>query len=165
MPLDATVGSVTANSYVTIQEADDYFALRAYADWWDTLVSKDKFLVTASQQLDWFLSWKGSKTYSDQAMGWPRTGVIIAENEFPDNIIPVEVKKAVYELALSSKEIDRSGDQELDGLSEVRAGSLMIKTDTTLYANKFEPVPDKVKKVVKGFIVNSGIGIVHLIRA
>lgn len=166
MPLDATVGSSTANSYVTVAEADLYFDNRAHASDWHEVSDKDKLLMTASQQIDWYLKFKGDKADYSQSMKWPRIGILYPdETEYPDDIIPPEVKVAVYEMALSSIGGDRSSDQDLDGLAEVRASTLMIRTDSGVRTKQFSPIPNKIKTLLSSFILNEGMGVVRLSRA
>jgi len=50
---------------------------------------------------------QGSKTYSDpaQALQWPRSGVLIDCTSFPDDEIPVELKKAQAQLVVEQMEM------------------------------------------------------------
>jgi len=168
MALDATVGGVSANSYVTLSEAEAYFKDRAHVAVWNALAydARANFLITASRMLDWYSTWKGDKVSYTQSMDWPRTEVLYPDGtDYPSNIIPSEVKVAVFELALSSVETDRSADQDLDGLAEIRAGSLTLKTDSSLRGRKPNPIPDKVKNIISAFVSSAGIGVVRLMRA
>lgn len=168
MPINATVGSDIANCYVTLSEAIIYFSDRAHADDWESLddTMKSKLLITSSYQLDWYMPWKGTKTYETQSMGWPRTDVVGKDGtEYDSTTIPAVVKRAVYELALVSIEKDRMADQDLDGISEVQAGPLRLKTDTTVYAKKFAAVPDNIKKLLSDVTVANTIGVIRLMRA
>ena len=80
-------------------------------------------------------------------------------------MIPADVKIAVYEMALSSMTSDRTADGSLDGISEVRAGSLQIKTDDGMYNTKPDTIPDKIWKILAGLTTKSGIGVIRLVRA
>jgi hypothetical protein len=167
MALDATAGGATSNSYVTVLEADAYFDNRAHSDdWKDLITEKEGLLISASQQLDWYLNWNGVRFTAEQSMGWPRTGVTDDRGEIvPDTIIPQVVKIAVFELALSNIESDRTADGDLEGIKEARAGSLLIKTDVGVYNSPPSTIPEKVKLILKGYISNNSIGVVRLIRA
>lgn len=168
MTIDATVGGVSSNSYVTVEEAEAYFENRAHASEWTALMypNKEKALVTASSTLDWYVQWKGSRTTEAQSMEWPRSGVL---NEFgsyfSESVIPNKVKIAVFEMALSSLDTDRTADGDLAGLSEVRAGSLQIKTDDGIYNTLPDTIPEKIWKILRGLTNRGGIRSVWLYRA
>jgi hypothetical protein len=167
MSLDATVGSPNANSYITINEATNYFADRAFASNWDDFDNQSALLITASKQLDWYVTWKGTKFTSEQAMDWPRNGVVDElGSPIPTDIIPKVVKEAVAELALSSLDGDRTADNDLAGLAMVQASTLKVQTDgggSTSTAR--DTIPDKIWKMLSGLTTRSGIGVVRLMRA
>lgn len=166
MALDATIGGVTANSYVTVEEADDYFLDRSNATAWDASTQKDQLLITASRLLDWQLQFKGNKTSELQAMQFPRTGVELPSGySVPSDTIPTEVKFAVFELALASMETDRAADNPLAGLNEVKAGPLTIKTASQNDNPRTPVVPDFIRSMLSGYIATAGIGVYRLIRA
>ena len=48
MPLDATIGGVNSNSYVTASEASSYFNERTHSVTWETVADVDAALITAS---------------------------------------------------------------------------------------------------------------------
>ncbi len=167
MALDATVGGLTANSYVTVSEADGYFNHRFHAvDIWEDMEDKTSILITASLMLDWFAKWKGNKVNSEQARDWPRANVIRPDGSaVASTIIPDDVKVAVYELALSSITSDRVAENPLAGLSHVQAGPLTIKKGTGFDPTKKESIPEHVWKIISDIIVRSGIGVIRLERA
>ena len=168
MALDATPGSDVANSYVTVAEANAYFSDRAHASDWEDNDEQASALITASSMLDWYIKWKGSKTTSTQSMDWPRTGVVLADGSaVADDSIPREVKVAVYELTLSSLEEDRTADSSMAGLDQVKAGSLMVKSETKGYPDTApDTIPEKVKMILSDLTsTGSGISVVRLMRA
>lgn len=167
MALNATVGSTTANSYVTLEEANTYFADRVHADKWDAFVDKEALLITSSQMLDWYFKWKGVKVNDAQSMKWPRMGAIRRDGSvIDDTIIPPEVKVAVYELALSSIEADRTDDFSLFGLEQVKAGSLMVKASGSQKTSTAkEAIPEKVSKILSDLYVKGSFNVVRLMRA
>ncbi len=166
MALNATVGAADANSYVTVAEANAYFANRAHAEAWEDLDQQPQALMTASQALDWHVTWKGDRVTGTQSMDWARVGVYDKVGVlYPSNVIPPDVKTATYEMALASIEADRMADSDLAGLSEVRAASLLIKTDDGLYNTKPDTIPDHIWKILDGLTTRSGAGVVRLVRA
>lgn len=164
--LDATVGGINANSYVTLAEASAYFSDRAHAAAWEAELNQESILITATSVIDWYITWKGTRADSIQALDWPRSGVYNKLGVLYDTtVIPKDVKTAVFEYALSSLGKDRTSDDALAGIAEVRAGSLMLKTDDGLYDSTPKIIPDKIWKILRGLYSRSGIGVVRLIRA
>jgi hypothetical protein len=171
MAIIATIGSADANSYVTLAEATAYFLNRLHSDdwvdWEDSADDPGTALVTASSMLDWYMKWKGTKTTSTQSMQWPRTGAERPDGtEIDSNIIPSELKVAVFELALISLEEDRTLDNPLAGLNQIKAGSLMIKAealDST--STKRDVIPEKVKMILSDILSQGGsMAVVRLMR-
>ena len=165
--LDATVGAATTTSYVSVLEADQYFADRLHSTAWDTSTEQEAALVTASQQLDWYVIWLGTRVDNTQAMGWPRTDVLSKfGTAYSATDIPKEVKQAVYELALSSLALDRTADSDLAGLSMVQAGPLTIKTDgKDQNSDAVQPIPPKIWSIISHLSESGGLGTVRLSRA
>lgn len=167
MSLVATVGDASANSYVTEAEAEIYMSDRVHAEDWEEFEDKAKLLITSSSIIDWYIPWKGLVATAIQSMQWPRTGVYDKfGNEFATTVIPTEVKIAVFEMALSSLEADRTADGDLNGLSEVRASTLLLKTDTPTkgYSTASEVIPAKIWKILS-ILTSKQFGSVRLIRA
>lgn len=164
--LDATVGGLNANSYVTLNEAVAYFSSRAHSDAWEAEENKENVLITATAIIDWYVTWKGTRVNNTQALDWPRIGVYDKTGVLYDSaVIPKDVKTAVFEYALSSLGKDRTSDDALAGITEVRAGSLMLKTDDGLYDSTPKIIPDKIWKILNGLFTRGNIGVVRLIRA
>ena len=92
------------NSYVTVAEADAYFADRLSNDVWSVLSPEKKAqsLVAATEYIDG-LRWKGSAVDSQQALAFPRVGSYYdaklgAYQEM--NPTPSRVITSVYETAM-----------------------------------------------------------------
>lgn len=98
MPL--TVGE---NSYISVADASEYFALAVHGAAWvsaDTSV-REAALVSATRMLD-RQRWSGSKASPSQALQWPRSGLTDRDgNTLSDATVPQEVVDATCELALS----------------------------------------------------------------
>jgi len=167
MALIATIGATDANSYVLQSEASAYFLDRAHASAWEDFEQKDQILITSSQMLDWYIKWKGFRASTTQNMLWPRVNVIRRDGStIADDVIPNEVKVAVYELALSSLEEDRTIDDPLSGIDQLRAGSLMIKAGMPGFdSTAKDTIPEKVYKVLSDLYTLGGGSVVRLLRA
>lgn len=169
MTLISTLGSVDANSYVTQDEADNYFEDRMYSSSWEALEdeNKEKFLITSSRMLDWYIKWKGNKTDSTQSMQWPRSNVIRPDGtEIDADSLPPEIKIATYEQALLCIASDRLLDDPLAGIGELKVSSLMIKAgpEKPNQTNK-KPVPSHIYQILSDLYVQGTGCIVRLLRA
>jgi hypothetical protein len=129
---DSTVGGVTANSYISIDQADDYHALRLHNAEWAaaSLADRQNALVMATRYLDPF-KWLGTKAASTQALRWPRSGVYdLDSNLYADDAIPAPLVDATAELAWEFLKKDRLVDSDSDGLKMVKAGPVEVEFDS-----------------------------------
>lgn len=110
----ATVGSASANSYVTLADANTELEARLNATLWDaaTTDTKNRALVEAQRTLQ-TLEWKGSRVDATQVLAWPRQYVenpdapfdATASRPFDETlyyaatIIPDRVRQAQVEIA------------------------------------------------------------------
>ncbi len=164
--LDATVGAATSTSYCSVAEADQYFADRLYATAWDTSTVQEAALVTATRQLDYSVTWHGTRVDNTQALDWPRTGVNSPYGTaYVETDIPIEVKHAVFELALYSLAADHQAPSDLAGLSMVQAGPLTIKADSKdQNSDTAKPIPKQVWQLLTN-LCTRGSGVTRLSRA
>lgn len=117
----ATVGSATANSFVTEAEADTYLEARSNVGAWDDDSDAGRIiaLIEATRELN-YLPWMGSRTDSTQILSWPRENVVDPDSPLADpiadypyytkTVIPQRVKDAQVELAL---EFLRAGSTDI----------------------------------------------------
>jgi hypothetical protein len=150
--IDATVGSASANSYLTLSDAQDIVDGMVEDDdsvAWESASDdqKNRALYTATQRLDRerFL---GARATDTQALQWPRTGVRkpdtyvntyatgfpfrISDDYFTDTEIPDQIKRAQVVLAIylnSNK--DGIGLSGLEDYKSVSIGSLSVTPDKT----------------------------------
>ena len=96
----ATVGSASANSYLTVAAADDLANLYLGTLSWVTATTdnKGRALIMATRYLDQ-LSWIGSRASTTQALAWPRSEAECGEWTFTDAEIPQPIKQATFDLA------------------------------------------------------------------
>jgi hypothetical protein len=167
MALDASIGTDTANSYVDLDYATDYFFDRVHASSWSSFSSQEQVLITSSNVIDWYMNWKGYKTDSNQSMDWPRTDVVLRDGTVLNNdIIPENIKVSVCELALSFFSGDKLADNPLYGLDQVKLGTMMVKSSSDIVLKSSKVViPDHVNKILADLCVRSSINVVRLVRA
>ena len=148
--IDATAGGASANSYITLTEANTFVeAMISSTDVskWTTGTddTRNRALAAAAQRLDRerFL---GAKATDTQSMQWPRTGVRkpdtyvntyatgfpfrISEDYFTDTEIPDQIKRAQIELAVYLKNnVDGIGLGGLEDFKNVQVGSISVTPD------------------------------------
>jgi len=167
MALDATLGASDANSYVTITEANAYFIDRMHSSSWEDVDNPSALLISASQMLDWYIKWKGTKTTTTQFMQWPRTGALRPDGtEIDDDVLPSEVKTATFELAFANITDDRTLEDPLAGIGQLKAGSLMIKAGAEKpNQTNAEVIPTHIRRILSDLYSQGGASVVWLERA
>lgn len=93
-------GSIVANanSYVTVQELTDFAADRGV----DTFTGDESELLIQAMDYLENQDYKGLKKTQDQPLQWPRVNVVIDSFYFPSDEIPVELKYAQMQIAMST---------------------------------------------------------------
>ena len=164
--IDATAGGASANSYITLAEADAYVEAMIgstdvvkWSDLNDDL--RNRALTAATQRLDRerFL---GAKATDTQALQWPRTGVRkpdtyvntyatgfpfrISEDYFTDTEIPAQIKHAQIELAVYLKNNpDGIGLSGLEDYKNVQVGPINVTPDKSgaVGADRIPPIIER----------------------
>lgn len=145
--MNTEIGGATADSYVSVASAAEYFNGRENADkWWDmegtnnltATARKEGLLKQATREIDNHVRFTGSKYYignlgSDeyQALEFPRESNI---DDNDDLYIPDEVKYATYEQALWI--MDR-GHVKTNPITGFEYESNLIGRDTYNYIKKW----------------------------
>lgn len=118
MALVTTPGASDADSYVSVSDADAYFASRAETTWTGTDDVKEAALRKATSYLDnaYRDRWIGVRTEQLQVLAWPRCSAIPIRTsisitmalidsdgfEIDPESIPLQVQRATMEAALLS---------------------------------------------------------------
>jgi hypothetical protein len=127
LTLDATVGGEEANSYVTLAEAEVYFASRVDAEWPADADAQARALLTAAVQLE-RVTFRGYLTSTAQALSWPRSGLRDrGGRHIPSDAIPAAVKRAQMEEALALAAGGALDDLGLDAFETAQVGPLSVK--------------------------------------
>ena len=128
----ATVGASNANSYLTVVEGDTYHSTHLYASDWTgaTTTVKETALIMATRLIDAWYEWAEWATTETQALRWPRTGILAANQlEYvAEDEIPTELKWATAEFARQLIAEDRTTDNEIDsmGIRSLSAGPVSL---------------------------------------
>ena len=174
--IDATVGGASANSYLTLADAqalidgmvenDDVTAWASA-----TTDQKNRALYTATQRIDRerFL---GARATDTQALQWPRTGVRkpdtyintysvgfpfrITTDYFTDTEIPDQIKQAQVVLAVYlNNNKDGMGLSGLEDYKRVQIGSLNVETaGASAIATGADRVPPIYERYLTGLRIS-----------
>ena len=115
-------GLDNATSYVSVANADDYFAVDLNAAGWTALTTEQKELQLgwATRFLDQKTTWKGSPATTVQALRWPRTGTYDRDGvAIGGSVVPDEVAAATCELARWLLTNNPSAGQDVEYLRRV----------------------------------------------
>ncbi len=152
--LDASVGTSTANSYLTRDEATQILTVNRLwgATWADsTDEKKDAALIWATSLIDTAFDFYGYIRHLDQSLRWPRTGVIDRDERSVDyDTIPKQVKEATAELALVLLKRDRTVEPAAlgKGVKSVTVGPLSITVDSE---QVIDLIPESVRMKLYAF--------------
>ena len=136
--INATLQSETANSFVTLAEANTYFETVPDSTNWDNKTDdqKNRALISATGWID-TLVFYGDRCDADQALKWPRSNYHVDRVELTCSAIPNEIKKATYLLAfeLANDTSSITGTTGDTGLYEsVKLGEMEVKYNTSSQA-------------------------------
>ena len=163
---DADTGSSTANSYISVADADDYFAAHLESSFWAIPAAKKQAaLVQATNRID-REKFGGQLTHRNiQRLQFPRSYVLSRDSmmvnpDFNDayntyyfrnpDIIPEEVKQATCEMALYYlKQISGEftvDDNDLETLNNYKVGPLDLAIKDGIKADR---LPTRVAQLLK----------------
>jgi hypothetical protein len=173
--INATVGSASANSYLTLaaaQEIIDGFVQDADVTAWASATTdqKNRALFTATQRLDRerFL---GARATDTQALQWPRTGVRkpdtyintyavgfpfrITTDYYTDTEIPQQVQYAQVVLATYlNNNPDGIGLSGLEDYKNVKIGSIDVTPNLGYGAVGVDKVPPIMERYLTGLRIS-----------
>jgi len=125
LTIDATAGGASANSFITLAEAETYMEGRGNKTLWTAAADSDKniALVEAMRELD-VLVYSGYRTTDTQALSWPRQWAVDPDNPvqawFDTDEIPTRLKNAQAELAFQFIKADTTDVAALDSKAGVK---------------------------------------------
>lgn len=122
-------GLANANSYVSVADADAYFADRGIAAWTGSNTVKEQALIRATDFIETVYGrrFRGSVATESQALSFPR---YITDYDQ----MPIELKRSTYEYALRALSAALLPDPKTDasGLPVVRKTTIVGPIETTL---------------------------------
>lgn len=125
--LDATLGGSAANSYLSLDEADDLMELSLQSDAWENLQEdnedlsgmKAKLLAAGTKRIDQYSTW-GEPAIVGQRLAFP--SLLFCDKTTP--LIPDEVKRALIAFVEFMLEDELVGLKKLQG-EGVRSASIL----------------------------------------
>lgn len=166
MAFDATIAGEDSNSYITLEEANEYASERGHANW-DDLDDEDKIaaLVNAAEFLDnqYGKRLAGRKATASQYLQFPRlgiAGITDKKDEFGEYIliIPKKVKYAQMELALAYLEKNGSFYSGIEdrGLKSFTnsVGPLMEQKQYFSGASGYETYTSRVNNMLSDYLMD-----------
>ena len=120
---------VDTNSYISLEDANTYFADRLNSTTWDeaTDTDKSKALIQATQIIDQkdFLGYKSVRT---QSLKFPRIGLIYDGVDVDGSTVPKRVKDAVCELAIWCLSEDYTEPDDMANYSSIKIAVIEVQT-------------------------------------
>ena len=99
MIVEDGTGLTDANSYASVEFADDYFSARGVSEWADLETEvKEQSLIKATDYIDSIFQWYGKKEFEHQALRFPRVSIRDYEGAEIKGI-PLCLKQAVCDAA------------------------------------------------------------------
>lgn len=165
MAVVATIGSESANSYVSNAEADSWFATTLAATQWAALTSgqKDAILVRATRDLECLNYW-GQRCTLNQALKFPRMfSCKWVSTAIPPEIKTAQLEQAAWILRNLSQSADGSGIDQRQQLQD--AGVIQFQVgdmSETFKSNRtYDGLSAEARRVLYGARAVSRTGIVH----
>ena len=150
MSIDATPNGANSDSFMTVAEADSYWATNLYATTWDagTTANKEKALTMATRILDEKVAWSGTRATSAQALGWGRTDVYWDGITVESTTVPIQIKNATAQFAGDLLVSNLTANSEGKGLNSLRVGEITLDFDKTDTAGV---MPEIVQEMLRGW--------------
>lgn len=165
--IDATVGGASANSFVTLVEAQAYMDARLNGATWTAASTDDqnRALVEATRELS-NATWKSTRASTTQALSWPRWFVVNPDVPwagtvfYDSSVIPQRVKDATCELAfqfLKAGSTDLAAQDTLQNITEKTVGPLTTRYNDPLNRAKGLARFPRVMDLIRPLLVSSGL--------
>jgi len=114
-------GLSTAECYISVADATTYFSNRGITTW--AAIASDALREAALRKSTDYMTatyrdrWEGVRYTEDQALDWPRSGVVRDSWAVGYDEVPVEVERACAELALKAVSAELNPDLKQNRLS------------------------------------------------
>ena len=162
--LDATVGGVSSNSYVTVARSNALAETLPHMGEWLTSaeINKSQLLLHATRLIDRHFLPNGAKVDDTQALWWPQSGLSYASTSvtIPENIIPEFVELATVEWAWALHE-DPFPSGDISGGLRI-LGTPSYRMEFT--GSKQKRVPEVVSDLLSPYVRQQPRSFTRLVR-
>jgi len=141
--------SATANSYVTVANYDAYLNVRYVGR---TDISDTQVEAYIFRAMDYFesLVFIGLKATEDQALQWPRSGIVIDGFGKNSNEIPSEVLTSIYELAYGFEQGFGINDPIAKSATKEKVGDIEVQYKSSSSDRTLLPAASQaIRKIIK----------------
>jgi hypothetical protein len=164
MAFDSTTSGQSANSYISVAEADEILSQRVgVGTVWSDLSPEEKqaALITATRRLEQE-EYEGSKTTYAQALQFPRYEVYDRDQiVYASDAIPQPLNLACAELALLLiRDPELLDDTGLEQFNSLTVDKLSLSKDDSFHAGQ---LPANVRRTINHLLCGNGINF-ELIR-
>ncbi len=135
-----------AESYASVEDADDYLANRGYTNWADLDEPEKEQCLRRATEYMVIYPWKGERTSATQTLDWPRTGASAFGNDLATDVVPSVVGNACILLAFRAASGELLPDPELD--STGRLPTKLVK--------KVGPIDKETSYATRGTVSTPG---------
>ena len=157
-------GLATAESYISVADASTYFTARGNTTW-DAIATDALREAYLRQATEYMIStyrrrWQGVRLDEDQALDWPRDGVVVDSWEVDNDSVPTIIERACAELALKASSAELQPDLTQGVLSE-QVGVIKVEYDrNSPQATRFKAI----EAMLAPFLKSGGGASVGLVR-
>uniref|UniRef100_A0A6M3LK78 Putative structural protein n=1 Tax=viral metagenome TaxID=1070528 RepID=A0A6M3LK78_9ZZZZ len=158
-------GLATAESYISVADASTYFTARGNTTW-DAIATDALREAYLRQATEYMIStyrrrWQGVRLDEDQALDWPRDGVVVDSWEVDNDSVPTIIERACAELALKASSAELQPDLTQGVLSE-QVGVIKVEYDrNSPQATRFKAI----EAMLAPFLKSGGGASMGLIRS
>lgn len=158
-------GLSTAETYISVADAVTYFDARGNTDW-DAIASDALREAALRKATDYMVStyrrrWQGVRLDEDQALDWPRVGVVVDSWSVDSDEVPTEVARACAELALRASSADLQADLT-QGVIQEGVGPLSVTYDkSSPQAKRFKAVDAMLAPFLSGVGGGASMGLIR----
>lgn len=151
-----------SNSYVDPAGAyfTTYLAGHLYGSGLSTATdaNKEAAVRMATTVLDYSVTWHGYRNTAEQALEWPRTGVVVDTRLIAADTIPGAIQAATMELAIALLRRDRTDDSVAQPVKKISLGDGALDLDLGAASTDAPAtiLPDAVFQIVRKYGKRAG---------
>lgn len=161
-------GKSNATSYVSLDEAEDYYTPDVnFAAAWTALddEKKEAYLAWATRILDQKTTWRGTLVSATQGLRWPRYRAMNRDGLYIDaDEIPEEVKAATCELVKYLQGNDPTTGPDTDNLKSLKVDVIEIAFQPKAVESTYPSIINAILQPLGSFRVG-GTGFGRIVKA